>query len=115
MNRIPVDKNICIMRKGDRAVYKSVDISLFCKSGILWITWPGSDDVILKENQKINVAAAGKVCIESFAESSLEIISVKELNFIKYRFRNFYRSGISYFKNKTGENLVRNGIVSTIR
>jgi len=115
MNSTGFDKKIYFMQQGERSVFRSVDLSLSCISGILWITWPGSDDVILTENQMIHVETEGKICVESLAESTIEILSVKEISFLKFRFRKFYRSGISCFRKNSEKNMTRNGIIPMIR
>lgn len=102
MNFAMVDNKRRTMQKGDRFVFEAVDLSLVCISGILWITWPGSDDIILTEKQMIRVETGGKVCIMSFAESSIEILSIKKIKLFKLRFRKLYKKEFSCVKNIEG-------------
>lgn len=74
------------MVKGERMVFESADLSLICRKGILWITWPGSDDVILAENMTIHIVSKGKICISSFAESDIEVVSLKKTGMFKQRY-----------------------------
>lgn len=41
------------------------EIVIDCIRGTLWVTWPGSGDVILREGEELTVRQHGKLCITS--------------------------------------------------
>lgn len=49
------------------------EVTLNCVRGTLWVTWPGSGDVILREGDEISVRQHGKVCITSFTDAFIQI------------------------------------------
>ena len=48
-------------------------IDLACVSGILWVTWPGSGDVILRGGDDVSVETDGVLCITAFSESYIHV------------------------------------------
>ena len=48
-------------------------INLACVSGILWVTWPGSGDVILRGGEEVSVETDGVLCISAFSESRVKV------------------------------------------
>ncbi len=41
------------------------EIVIDCIRGTLWVTWPGSGDVILREGEELTVRQHGRLCITS--------------------------------------------------
>jgi len=46
---------------------------IICRKGCLWVTWPGSGDVILTENEELTIRSRGKIFMENPAGTPAEI------------------------------------------
>jgi len=44
-----------------------------CIRGTLWITWPGSGDVILRDGDEISASHYGKLCVTSLTGAFVQI------------------------------------------
>jgi hypothetical protein len=47
--------------------------SVTCYSGELWVTGPGTDDLIVRPGQAIDITGPGRLVIEALAESRFGI------------------------------------------
>src|SRR5208337_3939726 len=76
MERCSPDEERLFFKYGSRCVFKAGEVSLECESGILWITWPCSGDIFLKEGETISIKTGGIICITSMSESVMKVISI---------------------------------------
>ncbi len=115
MNRAISEEKKYYMHTEDRTVFKRIDISLICHKGILWITWPGSNDVILTETQRLRVRTDGVISITSLAESEIIITGLIHINSFKTTPERLITALISFFRKGLNETLFRDSIIPIIR
>ncbi len=73
MNVGKSEENNLLIEKGSVASFKRGEYVIYCMNGIIWVTWPGSADVILKEGDDIFVRSSGKLCITALSEVCINI------------------------------------------
>ncbi len=61
------------IEKGGLVSFSRGEIKLNCVRGTLWVTWPGSGDVILRDGDEISVRQHGKLCVTSLTGSFVSI------------------------------------------
>ena len=77
-----IEEKKLYIKKGEHLSYNSGEFQICCMSGIIWVTWPGSGDVILREGEKISINNKGILCITAFECSTVSIEDNKlSLNF----------------------------------
>jgi hypothetical protein len=55
------------IEKGKVVSFGRGDYLVSCIRGTLWITWPGSGDVILRDGDDLSVRQQGNICITSMS------------------------------------------------
>lgn len=59
--------------KGRVVSFGRGDYRVSCIRGTLWITWPGSDDVIIRNGDEISIKQHGRICVTSLAGAFVQI------------------------------------------
>ena len=73
MFRNKTDKKNFFMEKGSHVSFKTGEFKVHCIKGIIWLTWPWSEDVILGSGDEISLRTDGVLCLKAFAGSIIEI------------------------------------------
>jgi len=73
MNRNQSEEQNIFIMKGNHVRYRSGIFKISCIAGIVWLTWPGSGDVILYEGDSISVNINGMLCLTAFKDSDVII------------------------------------------
>lgn len=61
------------IKKGSHLSYNAGKYILKNMAGIIWITWPGSGDIILYEGNEISVDTEGILCATALSDSYISI------------------------------------------
>lgn len=61
------------IEKGGLVSFGRGDYLVNCIRGTLWITWPGSGDVILRDGDEVSIKQHGRICITSLAGAFVQI------------------------------------------
>lgn len=59
--------------KGELISFGRGEIFLKCIRGTLWVTWPGSGDVILCDGDEVSASHHGKLCVTSLTGALVQI------------------------------------------
>ncbi len=65
-------KNVFI-EKGGHVTFGRGEFKIRCSKGIIWMTWPWSEDLILNSGDEISLRTEGILCMKSFTGSIIEI------------------------------------------
>lgn len=106
MNPEKSEEKSMLMKKGNIISLNSSEAMIRCLNGIVWITWPGSSDVILREGENTLISSKGKLCITALSEACINIknersntamedITVLLLKRVKWFLLSYYRKILS--------------------
>lgn len=73
------ERNIAV-KGGESLMFGSGEYSIDCVKGTLWITWPGSDDIILNQGDSLFSRIKGGLSIMAFSDSYV-VIRIKRAPF----------------------------------
>jgi len=73
MFKLKADEMKMHIEKGRVVSFGRGDYLVNCIRGTLWITWPGSDDVILRDGDEISIKQYGRICVTSLAGAFVQI------------------------------------------
>lgn len=73
MKKLKMDKKFYSIPKGNYIIFQNGIFRVSCSSGILWITWPWSGDHFLEKGESLYINSKGKVCVNAFEDSDLEV------------------------------------------
>ena len=59
--------------KGKLISFGRGEILLKCIRGTVWVTWPGSGDVILRDGDEVSARHQGKLCVASLTGAFIQI------------------------------------------
>ncbi len=108
-----------LIEKGRVVSYGRGDFTINCIRGTLWITWTGSDDVILRAGDKLTVRQHGKLCITSMSESFIHVRRKKMLPCFREMPRItaaiFFRSAASYIRDGGNQSAFGDSVHSLTR
>lgn len=67
MNLLKTLKTDLIIEKNRKESFNRGKFSIRCIRGILWLTWPGSGDIILKPGDEISFKTDGILCMTALS------------------------------------------------
>jgi hypothetical protein len=73
MNRQKIEEEKLFIADGEHLSFKSGEFRIRCGKGLIWVTWPWSGDVILRESDQIYIIADGTLCLKAFTGSVVYI------------------------------------------
>lgn len=73
MNWMNTEENDLLIEKGCKESFRSGKFYIRCLRGILWITWPGSEDVILRAGDVISFETEGVLCMTALSNAFVKI------------------------------------------
>lgn len=80
MNWRKIEQKNLFIEKGAHMSFGSGEYKIRCSKGIIWLTWPWSDDVILNSGEEISFRTEGILCMKAFTGA---IVNIKKQNCIK--------------------------------
>jgi len=92
-----------IIEKGCKESPGRGKFSIRCVRGVIWVTWPGSGDVILYPGEEIFLKTEGILCITAMSSALVNIHTgllippVKEIPGLLIQ--KSFKAVVSYFKN----------------
>jgi len=107
------------IEKGKVVSFGRGDYLVSCIRGTLWITWPGSGDVILRDGDDISIKQHGTLCVTSLAGAFIQIRKkalfpcfrdIPRLAAVK-----LLKSVVSYIKNEETHSAFGDSVHSIIR
>ena len=83
MNWRKIEEKNLFIEKGGHISLGSGEYKIRCSKGIVWLTWPWGDDVILNSGEEISFRAEGILCMKAFSGAIVNIKKQKILPCIK--------------------------------
>lgn len=80
MNWRKIEEKVLFIEKGSHISFGPGVYKIMCSKGVIWLTWPWSDDVILSSGEEIFFRAEGLLCMKAFSGA---IVNIKKKNCIK--------------------------------
>ncbi len=71
-----------ISKKSDLRVLGNMNCFIECIEGVLWITYVGSDDILLTSGESITLTREGNIIIQSLVDSSYTVEPARSLHFL---------------------------------
>lgn len=73
MNWRKSEENNIFIEKGAHKSFGSGEFVIRCNKGIIWLTWPWNDDVILSAGEEISFRTDGTLCMKAFTGALVNI------------------------------------------
>ena len=83
MNWRKIEEKNLFIEKGGHISLGSGEYKIRCSKGIVWLTWPWGDDVILNSGEEISLRAEGILCMKAFTGAIVNIKKHRILPCIK--------------------------------
>lgn len=73
MNWKKMEEKELYIEKGQVVSFENGEFNIRCVSGIIWMTWPGSGDVILREGDTVVLKVHGILCLTALTGAAIRM------------------------------------------
>jgi len=119
MNNVMLEDKKFFIEKGKHVSFSSGKYKINCVKGSLWITWPGSGDVLLGSGDKISLKTKGVLCLTALSDSTIHTEKKIFISCLKNRAGLFITKKITavfaYIKNGEHNSVIEDSIHSISR